>query len=379
MELCITQEQLKERFERLNPTLKLISEIPSERMATAKVYCTICKQTFDRRKCDFQTNEKSGCPICSKKIIIKGVNDVATTDSWMVKYFANEEDAYINPSGSTKNVIMKCPICGNTRKMQINNLRLRKYFVCNYCGDKVSYPNKFSRNLLLQLHVENLIPEYSPKWIAPKRFDNYFEYNGDKYILEMDGGFHYMDNTYDGSSVEVSENNDFRKDLVAKFHGIEVIRVDCRSLNLGGIRQEIEKSRLSEIFDLSKVDWNKCDLESQKPLTVKAWNLFNEGKRIFEIEKEIGVNRQTVRKYLKKGAAIGKVDYQCEDGKRVVPKDIEIYTIDNEYIDSCSSFYECVDILLRIKPQEKFSYITAKKYCSSEKPYKGFLIRRRIA
>ena len=42
--------------------------------------------------------------------------------------------------------------------------------------------------------MENFIAEYSPYWAGRKRYDNYFEYNGQAYILEMDGAWHYKDN-----------------------------------------------------------------------------------------------------------------------------------------------------------------------------------------
>ena len=48
----------------------------------------------------------------------------------------------------------------------------------------------------------------------------------------MDGGFHYMDNTYSGESLQVAQKVDAFKDRLAAEHDIKIIRIDSRNANM---------------------------------------------------------------------------------------------------------------------------------------------------
>ena len=58
------------------------------------------------------------------------------------------------------------------------------------------------------------------------------------------------------------------KDEMAKQHGIKVIRIDCDYLckRLEYITNSIKSSFLVKLFDLNKVDFNKCDLDSNNSI-----------------------------------------------------------------------------------------------------------------
>ena len=60
--------------------------------------------------------EKQGCNCCSGKKVVKGINDIATTDPWMIPYFKNEEDVYTHSSCSGKVADVICPICNKEKK-----------------------------------------------------------------------------------------------------------------------------------------------------------------------------------------------------------------------------------------------------------------------
>ena len=59
---------------------------------------------------------------CGGKFCIKGVNDVATTHPYLVKYFAKPEDAYTHTYASNKKCLIKCPDCGFEKWMTVNKL-----------------------------------------------------------------------------------------------------------------------------------------------------------------------------------------------------------------------------------------------------------------
>ena len=125
-----------------------------------------------------------GCNVCHGKKVLKGYNDIATTDPWMVKYFIEKEYAETLTSQSNKRIKMKCPDCGTEKQLKITTLAKNKNFSC-LCSDGVSMPEKIMRSILNQLCV-NYETEYSPEWISPLRYDFYIPSRN--IIIEMDGG-----------------------------------------------------------------------------------------------------------------------------------------------------------------------------------------------
>lgn len=372
-------DEVVEKFERLYPTLHVIGEPTKRRNGDLNIHCDVCGQNFTRKRYSISTNKTvgAGCPICAKKIIIKGVNDVATTHPWTLEYFEDKNDAYTNPSGTLNRANIKCPICGNVKNIRIQNL-INFGFRCEFCSDKVSAPNKFSRAFLSQLPISNFKPEYSPEWISPKRYDNYFEYNGNKYILEMDGGFHYMDSTYNKNiKLEDVQEIDRYKDKCAKEHNIEIIRIDCRDLSLIKIQHKIEESKLSNIFDLSIVDWGKCQIEATKNLIKDTCELFKQGIMVKDIAKELNISKCTVRKYLKRGNEIGIVNYNTKM-RNSDYKTIDVYKEDtNEFIGTYHYYNEIHKILSSLNQNEIYNECSIKQNFLKHKPYKGYIFIER--
>ena len=56
------------------------------------VKCTKCGYEYDTPKREGNL-KKYGCIVCTGKKVVPGINDIATTTPWMVKYFENPEDA----------------------------------------------------------------------------------------------------------------------------------------------------------------------------------------------------------------------------------------------------------------------------------------------
>ena len=241
-------------------------------------------------------------------------NSISTTHFYLIKYFKNKRDADKYSAYSSKRVSMKCPDCGHEKCMLIRTLVTQK-FSCPKCGDRISYPNKFMFNILEQLNI-NFISEYSPKWIKRKRYDFYFELNNKKYIIEMDGGWHTKDNKFNGQTKEESKDIDDYKNKMAEEHNIEVVRINCCKSELEYIKCNIIKSKLNELFDLSKIDWNKCHEFICGNLIKKICNLWNSG--IINpsiIAKELKLSPNTIRTHLKRGNKLGWCNYIPIKGK----------------------------------------------------------------
>ena len=190
-------------------------------------------------------------------------------------------------------------------------------FSCQKCSDGISYPNKFSRALLEQLPVENIDYEWSPDWIKPYRYDNYFEYNGIKYILEMDGKFHYEDNGMSNMTAEEQKQIDNMKDEMAIKHNVKMIRIDCQKSDMDYIKTNIINSELNTILDLSNIDWDLCNREALNSLVKQVCDLYKDGYRNIDIENKLKISKNTVTKYLKLGNELGWCKYTPKQYKKV--------------------------------------------------------------
>ena len=261
-----------------------------------------------------------GCSCCNGTVIIDSINSIYKTDTWMIPYIG-EECAKTHTYNSNDKVEVICPDCGKVKhnKMLICNIYKRKSIACT-CSDKISYPNKFAYELLNQLDkiykFDYLEHEYSPNWIKPRRYDNYFIYKGVKYILEMDGGLgHGKGNYKNNMTAEESKYIDDYKDKLAIDNGIEVIRIDCELSHLEFIKQNILKSKLNELFNLNNdIDWLKCGLYAISNLMKEAceYKKNNPELSTVDIGKTMGFSRNTIKNWLKKGYLLDLCEYNSE-------------------------------------------------------------------
>jgi hypothetical protein len=129
----------------------------------------------------------------------------------------------------------------------------------------------------------------------------------------MDGGFH--NNPYVKSELSISDSKyiDEQKDLLAMQHDIEVIRIDCDyrkiSERYSFIKQNMLKSILSKIINLTHIDFHDADIKSLQSLLIESCKLWNDGMTVTNIGEAIGVSVQTARSYLTSGMKCGLCDY----------------------------------------------------------------------
>lgn len=248
--------------------------------------------------------------LCSSKNVIDGnLWETRPDVACLLKY---PEDGYKYKQFSHKKLIFVCPYCHRERQYIVSNIS-RRGFSCKFCSDGISYPNKFIINMLFQMNID-VTPEYSPKWIYPKRYDVYFIYRGNEYIIEMDGAMgHGVENYKYNPDVNKSIENDNFKSMMAKEHGIDVIRVDCKygsNDRKSYIINSIIHSDLNNIFDLSIVDFDECDKNAQNSLFVAVCKLWNNGmKNHYDIARELHISTVTVTTYLKKSEKYNITDY----------------------------------------------------------------------
>lgn len=255
-----------------------------------------------------------GCSCCHGFEVVEGINDISTTAPWMIPYFQGGiEEARLYSKGSSKGIFFKCPDCGRIKckKLNIKNLNSYHSIGCS-CGDGKSYGEKLMFNILEQIEIDFEI-EYSPDWVKPKRYDFYFELNNEKYIVETDGCWHKKDNNRSGQTKEESKHIDDYKDKLANENGIEVIRIDCGNIEL--IQNNIFQSNLSDIFDLTNIDWLKAEEFAYSNLVKVAceYKINNPKMTTIDIGKIMKLHSSTINKYLKVGTKLGWCSYDAKE------------------------------------------------------------------
>lgn len=261
-----------------------------------------------------------GCPYCAGNATLKGYNDLWTTNPEMAQMLKDPSVGYEISRGSHREVDWICPNC-ETLKTSSPKQVYTYGLACSKCSDGISYPNRFIVALLSQLDIESFQPEWSPEWIGRYRYDVYFIYNNQEYIVEMDGGIGHgeLDFITRGQDVE-GMKRDIVKDNQAALHDIILIRIDCKyekrdiHYRFEYIKNSILNSKLSKIFDLSNIDWEQCNKDATKSLHMVAAKQYDNGKSIREISKELHIHYSTVYNWLKRMGNEGLCSYKPIQG-----------------------------------------------------------------
>lgn len=325
-------------------------------------YNTSYKCKYLCKKCGYIgiTSEKyikkgTGCAVCAGQKIEKNINSIYVTDKWMIPYIGEENSKKYSRS-SNKVIDVKCIDCGKIKKICIRNLYKRKKISC-ICGDGISYPNKLMYSILIQLNLK-FETEKSFDWCKyffeskMKRgiYDFYFKYNNNEYVIEMDGMFHYKENKMTKYNLNDIKYIDDQKDMLAKNNNITVIRIDSKESDFIYIKKNILDSKLSQIFNLNIINWNKCEEFSVNNMVRSVCELKRDDPTLStsEISTIIGLHESCIRKYLHKGNKIWdwvKYDPKSESKKVIYnnakkcSKSVEIYK-HNKLLGTFSSIHE---------------------------------------
>lgn len=263
---------------------------------------------------DHQESSIRNCVYCANKKVLTGFNDMATTNPELVKYFKNPDDAKnIYAKSSSAYIETKCPICGYERKIHPIALVKSEKLFCPQCGNTNSYPNRLGLSILQQLPIEKLETEYSPDWALKYRYDFSFYYKNKHYLLEMDGGFHFEERF---KPLNELQKSDMEKDSLAKNNSCILIRIECKKSNLDYIKTNIYDSLLNTIFDLSKINWIKCEQDCSSNLTKEISDYYNRTGDIIKTAQKFYICRQTTATYLKRGTKLGWCDYRTNYDKQ---------------------------------------------------------------
>lgn len=359
--------------------LKIINSFVKKRNLynwNQNMYTVRClKDGYEFDIIEYDIDQKRGCPVCANRKIIPGINDLATTDSWMTKYFKNKNETLLYSSKSRKEVCLKCPTCGKEETKTIEVLH-RYGFSCKFCSDKISYPNKFMISLLMQLEnngvISNYQREYGTEWSRPYKYDNYFNIGNNKFIIEMDGGLGHGKVKYGSNEKDtVGFERDIIKNNLAKEHGIQLFRIDCDYPNMrerfAYIKDNILSS-LSHLFDFSVVNWEECEKFCGGNLLEEICLKYNSGMTRQELCKEYNyITNSTIGNYLHIGTRCGLCNYRPTFSKKYR----YIYLIkDDSILEKTRSISEMI-MLLKTKYDLDSNYSGISKNINMNIPYKN--------
>ena len=263
--------------------------------------------------------KRYGCPCCTNKFVVKGINDISTTNPEIAEHLSNKEDGYKYTMGTGTKLYFKCLYCGRDNLIQPVNVKKFNKVNCT-CSDGVSYPEKFMVGLLEQLNIE-FIKEIKFDWCKfifknKETFGRYdFYIPSMNLIIEMDGGFHNQDNSLNGKTVQDSKYLDKIKDELAMQHNLKIIRINCDypciSKRFKFIKENTIKE-LNNIFNLSNIDWERCNEYTYKNLYKEIcdyWNNKKDKKSIKRVAKELSLGTIQVSDALKVGNELGWCEY----------------------------------------------------------------------
>ena len=325
----------------------------------------------------------TGCACCCNpsKILVPEINSIKAKTPWMIDLGVSEEDALTHTCGCNDKIEVTCPDCGKKKIMKISNLYKTKSIACT-CGDGRSYPEKFMTNLLMQLGID-FETEYNPKWIKPKRYDFYIpEYN---MIIETHGEQHYKQQGR-GRNLETEQENDKLKKELALNNGIEhYIELDCFKSNMDYLKENILNSKLNKLFDLTQVDWLKCEKYALKNIVKEVcnyWNNKQECETTADLEKVFSLSRTSIIKYLHKGTKLGWCYYDPKEEKmkgssksgKSKGKPMEIFKngISLGIFESCYELERQSEELFGVRLLQRSIYLVCR---GKQKIYRGFTFK----
>lgn len=312
---AISLDVIQERLDRYHTGYKCLS---TEYIKSDLPLMIMCNKGHKYEASLDNITQGSGCPYCNNQKVLIGYNDLNTTNPEISKYLVNKNDGEKCTYGSNTILDFKCPNCGKIIS-KYPSLLLSKSgkFVCS-CSDGISYPEKYFESFFKQLGVE-YIYQLSKKhfeWCDKYRYDFYLPSTNT--IIEVHGLQHYKNCNWADSLFVIQENDKIKKELAIK-NGVNYIVVDARNSTSKYISNNIIKSQLSQMFDLSKVDFNLCNIYANNSKVKQVIDLWNSGiNNAVEIGNKVGLVSNTVLRYLDNGAESGLCDFDREVYRKIV-------------------------------------------------------------
>ena len=259
-----------------------------------------------------------GCSCCKNEITVNKINDIPTTDLWMVDYFQGGlEEAQRYSANSNKKILPICPYCYqiSNRLVKIQDIKKEAGF-CS-CGDGFPYPEKYVYAFLKALDIDFV---YHPNkshlsWCENFKYDFYIP--NLKIIIETHGKQHYEDTSNFNQTFLQQNSIDNNKRELAEINHIEhYIELDCRNSNSDWIRNSILSNKiLVNLIGNRNINWNQCAYYAKSSLEKEIIDYINqyEWLMVKDIHEKFGVSKPYVTKVIKNAideCVIDKIQYE---------------------------------------------------------------------
>ena len=333
------------------------------------------------------------CPVCcnSPQIVVKGINDITTTNPELIKFFPNgESEASKYNKSSNKKIDPRCPNCGKISKKlyTINYIWQNNKIPCDCNPTGMSYWEKFVNDLLKQLSFYDCYGKRFEWCYFYNHYKNKYTFGiydfcieNLKIIIETDGTFHREDNLMSGQTVEESVYLDMIKDELAIKNGYKIIRLPlekdgCNKNSWKIIKDKIMRSEIPILLNFKEedIDWKHCDLYAASSLLIDACNIYEQGEKdLRKIAKTIGMSKSTVLNYLHKGTEMGLCNYNPNlNKKRNGNRKHKQITVFDSYMNKIGVFKSKEELETKSKDifGIKFLYSGITKACCTGAMYK---------
>ena len=324
----LSDEEIKERVESFE-----YLEFISRKGNSVTCKCKICGYQFSKRSAYFLEHHEK-CPCCSNSIVVPRVNSIMVTHPEIYNMLKDKEFGKTVTYGSTKRTDFICPRCGNVINTTILNV-YENGLSCKACSDGISFPNKFIYNIL-KINSIKFKTEKTFEWSKNKRYDFYIP--STNIIIEVNGLQHY-ERAYSktGRTLEEEIENDTIKKELALLNGIKesnYIVIDARYSEIDWIVNSIRKTELMNIIKLDDDIIKSANEMAMKSVCFDVADMYNNKMKIMDISEETGLERTTIRSYLKKMAKLDKCVYPPKKEIKRKPKKekLQIICLENEKI-----------------------------------------------
>jgi hypothetical protein len=326
-------------------------------LAPSNIYYSSSKKVWWICRCGHEwstspqkrTVRKQGCSTCRNKKVLKGYNDMWTTNPELAYMLANPDDGYKYTQNSNKRVDWRSRCCGGELKdkriSDVNSHGLN----CPRCSSNFSFGERFVYSLLSQTLID-FKKEITFDWSLGKRYDFYIP--SYKMIIEVHGIQHYNGRfqTMGGRGLQEEQENDALKEKLAKENGIEhYIVIDALDSKVESIIKSTIESKLLDILEYDSDILENIEYFENNFMYLKAWELWNGGlKSVNKIAEILKVARETARAYLKRGAELNKCDYDVDQSRaysldrRTKKSSIKVVkmNLEGEYMETYNSIAE---------------------------------------
>ena len=179
-----------------------------------------CKNGHEWEATILYRNRGGGCPACSNKKLLPGVNDLATTNPELANEWNYEKNGGLKPqdviAGSGKSVWWRCKN-GHEWEAPVYSRNLGRG--CPICTQRlhISFPEK-----AIYFYMRRVFPDtienYKPAWLGKMELDIYIPSR--KVGIE-----------YDGIRYHKNKSRDAEKDRLCSEQGITLIRIREKGLD----------------------------------------------------------------------------------------------------------------------------------------------------